>query len=176
MKLLIPYILTCSLKTQLRLEAFYTFNERFVQTHTKRIKKVVKGITRNQSSELIDDAMQQVPKSRKKRRVGPVPGGENKSGEPSNKNADIGSHCRRKSLEKSVPKPPRKSQNPGKYAIPVMSTPEPSLQAACGQKAIKQSPGNGRGRGKQILILSILKPALLLEMVAKIVRKLMGRR
>ena len=135
------------MKTQLRLEAFYTFNERFAKIRSKRIKKAVKGITRNQSSELIDDAVQQVSKSRKKRRVSPVQSGNNKSGEPSNKNEDIGFRCQKKSMEKSVPKPPRKRQNPGKHATSEMSTPEPPLQSACKKKAIKQSPGNGRGRG-----------------------------
>ncbi|XWS40772.1 hypothetical protein CRYUN_Cryun17cG0024300 [Craigia yunnanensis] len=134
-------------ETQLRLEAFYTFNERFAKIRSKRIKKAVKGITRSQSSELIDDAVQQVSKSRKKRRVNPVQSGNNKSGEPSNKNEDIGFQCQKKSMEKSVPKPPRKRLNPGKHATSEMSTPEPHLQSARRQKAIKQSPGNGRGRG-----------------------------
>ncbi|KAE8707616.1 DNA-repair protein UVH3 [Hibiscus syriacus] len=46
-------------ETQLRMEAFYTFNERFAKIRSMRIKKAVKGITGNQSSELIDDSMQQ---------------------------------------------------------------------------------------------------------------------
>lgn len=33
------------MKTQLRLEAFYTFNERFAKIRSKRINKAVKGIT-----------------------------------------------------------------------------------------------------------------------------------
>ncbi|XVE67972.1 hypothetical protein DITRI_Ditri09bG0030800 [Diplodiscus trichospermus] len=134
-------------ETQLRLEAFYTFNERFAKIRSKRIKKAVKGITGNQSSELTDDPVQQVSKSKKKRRGSPVQSEDNKSGEPSNKNEDIGSQRQRKSLEKSVPRPPRKRQNPGKHAASEMSTPEPPLHPACRQKATKQSPGNGRGRG-----------------------------
>lgn len=135
------------MKTQLRMEAFYTFNERFAKIRSKRIKKAVKGIMGNQSSEVIDDAAPQVSKSRKKRRVSPVQSEDNKTGEPSNKNEDRGSRSRRKSMEKSVPKPPRKRQNPGKHATSEISTPEPLLQAARRQKAIKQSSGNGRSRG-----------------------------
>ncbi|KAF5183514.1 Flap endonuclease [Thalictrum thalictroides] len=41
-------------ETQLRLEAFYTFNERFAKIRSQRIKKAVKGITRKKSSELMD--------------------------------------------------------------------------------------------------------------------------
>ncbi|XP_022739308.1 DNA repair protein UVH3 isoform X3 [Durio zibethinus] len=134
-------------ETQLRLEAFYTFNERFAKIRSKRIKKAVKGITGNQSSELIDDAMQQVSKSRKKRKLSPVQSGDNKSGEPSNRKEDIVSRCQIKSTEKSVPKSSRKRQNPGKHVPSEMITPEPQLQAARRQKANKQSHGSGRGRG-----------------------------
>ncbi|KAL9256644.1 DNA repair protein UVH3-like protein [Drosera capensis] len=38
-------------ETQLRLEAFYTFNERFAKIRSKRIKQAVKGIMKNQSTE-----------------------------------------------------------------------------------------------------------------------------
>ncbi|XP_027349553.1 DNA repair protein UVH3 [Abrus precatorius] len=43
-------------ETQLRLEAFYSFNERFAKFRSKRIKKAVKGITGQQPSDLIDDS------------------------------------------------------------------------------------------------------------------------
>ncbi|XP_007031407.2 PREDICTED: DNA repair protein UVH3 [Theobroma cacao] len=131
-------------ETQLRLEAFYTFNERFAKIRSKRIKKAVKGITGNQSSELIDDAMQQVSKSRKRRRVSPVKSGDDKSGEPSNWKEDIVSQRQSKSMEKSVPKPSRKrppQTSPGK------STPEQPPQAARRRKTNKQSPGIGRRIG-----------------------------
>lgn len=58
------------MKTQLRLEAFYTFNERFAKIRSKRIKKAVKDITGKQSIELTDDAKEDVSRSRKKRKVG----------------------------------------------------------------------------------------------------------
>ncbi|XP_054785792.1 DNA repair protein UVH3 isoform X2 [Prosopis cineraria] len=43
-------------ETQLRLEAFYSFNERFAKIRSKRIKKAVKGITGNHSSELTNES------------------------------------------------------------------------------------------------------------------------
>lgn len=41
-------------ETQLRLEAFYTFNERFAKIRSKRISRAVKGIAGNKTSELMD--------------------------------------------------------------------------------------------------------------------------
>ncbi|XP_020592445.1 DNA repair protein UVH3 isoform X2 [Phalaenopsis equestris] len=41
-------------ETQLRMEAFYSFNERFAKIRSQRIKKAVKGITGINSSELTD--------------------------------------------------------------------------------------------------------------------------
>ncbi|PPD79986.1 hypothetical protein GOBAR_DD23080 [Gossypium barbadense] len=134
-------------ETQLRMEAFYTFNERFAKIRSKRIKKAVKGITGNQSSELIDEGMQQVSKSRRKRRASPVQSGDDKSGEPSNKKEDIASRCQSKSTDKSVPKTSRKRQNSGKDVSFEMRTPEPQLQTLRRRKTNKQSAGNGRGRG-----------------------------
>ncbi|KAK8717056.1 hypothetical protein V6N13_044337 [Hibiscus sabdariffa] len=134
-------------ETQLRMEAFYTFNERFAKIRSKRIKKAVKGITGNQSLELIDDGMQQGSKSRKKRRVSPVQSGENKAGETSNMKTDI-SQCQSKSMEKSVPKTSRKRQRSAKDVLSKTSTPKPQLQPSRRQKANKQSAGNERGRGR----------------------------
>ncbi|KAE8689315.1 DNA repair protein UVH3-like isoform X2 [Hibiscus syriacus] len=133
-------------ETQLRMEAFYTFNERFAKIRSKRIKKAVKGIIGNQASELIDDGMQQGSKSRKKRRVSPVQSGDKESGETSNMKKDI-SQCQSKSMEKSVPKTSRKRQLSGKDVSSQMSTPEQQLQMSRRLKANKQSAGNERGRG-----------------------------
>ncbi|KAJ8544960.1 hypothetical protein K7X08_017543 [Anisodus acutangulus] len=52
--------------TQLRLEAFYSFNERFAKIRSKRIKKAVKYMTRNKSSDLMDGSVQDAPGSCKK--------------------------------------------------------------------------------------------------------------
>ncbi|KAL0343968.1 UNVERIFIED_CONTAM: DNA repair protein UVH3 [Sesamum angustifolium] len=57
-------------ETQLRLEAFYTFNERFAKIRSKRIKKAVKGITGPKTSDLMDDTTPQSG-SGKKRKVRP---------------------------------------------------------------------------------------------------------
>ncbi|TKY63259.1 DNA repair protein UVH3 [Spatholobus suberectus] len=55
-------------ETQLRLEAFYDFNERFAKIRSKRIKKAVKGITGKQPSDLIDDSAEELSKSKKTER------------------------------------------------------------------------------------------------------------
>lgn len=54
-------------ETQLRLEAFYSFNERFAKIRSQRIKKAVKGITG--SSELTGDIVQEGSESRKGKRT-----------------------------------------------------------------------------------------------------------
>ncbi|KAL0386584.1 UNVERIFIED_CONTAM: DNA repair protein UVH3 [Sesamum latifolium] len=66
-------------ETQLRLEAFYTFNERFAKIRSKRIKKAVKGITGAKSSDLMDDTTPQSG-SGKKRKVRPSENEANQSG------------------------------------------------------------------------------------------------
>uniref|UniRef100_A0A803MVL3 XPG-I domain-containing protein n=1 Tax=Chenopodium quinoa TaxID=63459 RepID=A0A803MVL3_CHEQI len=54
-------------ETQLRLEAFYTFNERFAKIRSKRIKQAVKGITGKQSTGLEKaDDLQENPAKMKK--------------------------------------------------------------------------------------------------------------
>ncbi|KAJ0982653.1 hypothetical protein J5N97_010908 [Dioscorea zingiberensis] len=53
-------------ETQLRLEAFYSFNERFAKIRSQRIKKAVKGITG--SAELTDEIVQEGSESRKEKR------------------------------------------------------------------------------------------------------------
>ncbi|CAN1153497.1 DNA repair protein UVH3 [Linum perenne] len=55
-------------ETQLRLEAFYTFNERFAKIRSKRIKKAVKGIAGKQSSTMLEDVPVKVPEGTKKKR------------------------------------------------------------------------------------------------------------
>ena len=66
------------MKTQLRLEAFYSFNERFAKIRSNRIKNAVKGITGKKSLELMDESAQDASKSRKKRRVSPSDSREDK--------------------------------------------------------------------------------------------------
>ncbi|KAL6551505.1 hypothetical protein OROGR_007659 [Orobanche gracilis] len=57
-------------ETQLRLEAFYTFNERFAKIRSKRIKKAVKEITKHKPSELMDETTLQQPRKRKAKPCG----------------------------------------------------------------------------------------------------------
>ncbi|CAL1391910.1 unnamed protein product [Linum trigynum] len=59
-------------ETQLRLEAFYTFNERFAKIRSKRIKKAVKGITGKSSSTVLDDVPEEAHELTKKRRATPA--------------------------------------------------------------------------------------------------------
>ena len=68
----------CLVKTQLQLEAFYSFNERFAKIRSNSIKKAVKGITGKKSLDLMDDSAQDASKSRKKRRVCPSDSREDK--------------------------------------------------------------------------------------------------
>ncbi|XP_050382695.1 DNA repair protein UVH3 isoform X2 [Argentina anserina] len=63
------YVETYFMKTQLRLEAFYTFNERFAKIRSKRIKKAVKGITGDQPSELMNVAAEEGSNTRKKQSI-----------------------------------------------------------------------------------------------------------
>ncbi|CAN4081724.1 unnamed protein product [Withania somnifera] len=56
-------------ETQLRLEAFYSFNERFAKIRSKRIKKAVKYMTGNKSSDLMDGNVQDAPGGCRKRGV-----------------------------------------------------------------------------------------------------------
>ncbi|KAK1267812.1 DNA repair protein UVH3 [Acorus gramineus] len=60
-------------ETQLRLEAFYTFNERFAKIRSQRIKKALKGITSKSSSELIEDQAQEPSSKRKTRKSSAAP-------------------------------------------------------------------------------------------------------
>ncbi|KAM0022626.1 putative exodeoxyribonuclease I [Helianthus debilis subsp. tardiflorus] len=55
-------------ETQLRLEAFYTFNERFAKIRSKRISKAVKGMAGSKSSELMDYNERLSPSNGKKKK------------------------------------------------------------------------------------------------------------
>ncbi|KAL8159752.1 hypothetical protein V2J09_001289 [Rumex salicifolius] len=81
-------------ETQLRLEAFYSFNERFAKIRSKRVKQAVKGITGNESVELSSE-----PK---------VGGKRNKRKKPT-KDADAALFEEEENLT-SIPEEPRKSK------------------------------------------------------------------
>lgn len=106
------------MKTQLRMEAFYSFNERFAKIRSKRIKKAVKGIGGGLSSEVIDHNLQDGPRNGKKKRLAPHETEDNTSEKDSNK-ADEKEKNKRK---------PSSSRGRG--------------------RAQKRGRGTGRGRGR----------------------------
>ncbi|KAK2661838.1 hypothetical protein Ddye_000412 [Dipteronia dyeriana] len=134
-------------ETQLRLEAFYTFNERFAKIRSKRIKKAVKGITGDQLSKLMNDAVQELPKSRKKRRASHPEGGSNKSEKLLMETVESDTGCKYKNIVKSAPKQSRKRRVPEKFVSYERESPEPSMQADGGQSTYEVLHGGGRGRG-----------------------------
>ncbi|KAK9108079.1 hypothetical protein Syun_024090 [Stephania yunnanensis] len=128
-------------ETQLRLEAFYTFNERFAKIRSQRIRKAVKGITGKHSLET-DELSQEVSKSKKKRKVG-ISGSE----KPGTGGSDI--------LEKSSLKQSRKWKTSSEALPSEENNSEPSVPQENQQNTTKVSSrslrsgrGRGRGRGK----------------------------
>lgn len=122
------------LKTQLRLEAFYTFNERFAKIRSKRINKAVKGITGNQPSELMNDAAQEGSNSRKKRSRSTDEAGVDNSDKLSVGTEKSILRNESNSKGKSTRKQSRKRQTAG--------------EPAEGGQTNRQSDANGRGRGR----------------------------
>ncbi|CAI9758615.1 unnamed protein product [Fraxinus pennsylvanica] len=120
-------------ETQLRLEAFYTFNERFAKIRSRRIKKAVQGIAGNKSLGLMDDTMHQKSRSGKKRKVNATDEEANVSGEGSTglEKVDIGNQI--DSIEKITGKQSKGRQTKEK------------------SRTIKESNGRGRqnGRGRR---------------------------
>ncbi|KAF2554384.1 hypothetical protein F2Q68_00036535 [Brassica cretica] len=66
-------------ETQLRMEAFYSFSERFAKIRSKRIKKAVKGIGGGLSSEVVDHTLQEGPRKGNKKRLSPYESEDNTS-------------------------------------------------------------------------------------------------
>lgn len=115
-----------SMKTQLRMEAFYSFSERFAKIRSKRIKKAVKGIGGGLSSEVIDHPLQEGPSNGNKKRLAPHETEDNTSDKDSNK-ADEKEKSKRNRLEK-----PSSSRGRG--------------------RAQKRGRGRGKGRGQRNLL------------------------
>ncbi|KAL5582514.1 hypothetical protein UlMin_014956 [Ulmus minor] len=129
-------------ETQLRLEAFYSFNERFAKIRSKRIKKAVKGITGNRSVELMDDDVQEVSKCKKKRKSGPDESGDDqleKLPQDMEESVVTNQHSYKK---KSAPKPSRKRLIPGEGVEP------DSL--ATNKRSRVNHRGRGRGKGRVV--------------------------
>ncbi|ONI19492.1 hypothetical protein PRUPE_3G281300 [Prunus persica] len=135
-------------ETQLRLEAFYMFNERFARIRSKRIKKAVKGIAGNQSSELIDDAAQEVSRSRKKGSISTDEPGDDKSKKLSEGTEKGVFRDQRNSKGKSTIKQSRKRRT---TEVPVPSDqPKPAEMARTTNRRLHAN-GKGRGRGRKVL-------------------------
>ncbi|KAK8928198.1 DNA repair protein UVH3 [Platanthera zijinensis] len=121
-------------ETQLRMEAFYSFNERFAKIRSQRIKKAVKGIAGISSSELTD--ITDSGSSSKKRRGMTIRKNERSLLE---NDADQSTTAKRKSSKQS--RKTVKGRSPPPHA-----SAESSKEVGGG---IKRRPVvNGRGRGK----------------------------
>lgn len=133
------------MKTQLRLEAFYTFNERFAKIRSKRIKKAVKGTMGNKSSNLMDDTVQDVSKSRKKRKVSSSEAG---SGVHDSRSDHDVARDDTNSTEEPAAKQSRKRRIHGEPYPSEGGNSEPSIQAVRRKNTKRGSSVRGRGRGR----------------------------
>lgn len=131
-------------ETQLRLEAFYTFNERFAKIRSKRIKKALKGMAQNKSTELMDEPGQ----GSKKRDVNQ---GDDAIGDGSGKvlegrgfeDAQNEANGTERSTEKNSGK--KRPQRESKHVVG--SRKRPSIQAKSHQVQNEKLIHKGRGRG-----------------------------
>lgn len=130
------------MKTQLRLEAFYTFNERFAKIRSKRINKAVKGITGDQSSELMGEAARDISKSRKKRRSRPEEPGDDQKEKLSEGTEESVFPYQSNLGNRTTPKQSRKRKVPGEGVLS-----EPQIISK-GKRTDKRSHVNKRGRGR----------------------------
>nr|VDD38674.1 unnamed protein product [Brassica oleracea] len=111
-------------ETQLRMEAFYSFSERFAKIRSKRIKKAVKGIGGGLSSEVVDHTLQEGPGIGNKKRLSP-------------------DESEDKTSEKDLSKTDEKATNKRKRSE------KPSSSRGRGSA---QKRGRGRGRGRKNLL------------------------
>ncbi|XP_068485187.1 DNA repair protein UVH3 isoform X2 [Phaseolus vulgaris] len=146
-------------ETQLRMEAFYSFNERFAKIRSKRIKKAVKGITGKQPSDLIDNSAE----LSKNRTIGRQPedstleisGGTDESLE-SRRKSKIKQSTKRKNDTVAKEQSKKKKVNDDPSSAPSTSEMEnlkPSTQTEeqCDGKALtRNTSGRGRHRGMGI--------------------------
>ncbi|CAK7328204.1 unnamed protein product [Dovyalis caffra] len=133
--------------TQLRLEAFYSFNERFAKIRSKRIKKAVKGITGNQYSDMMDDPVEEVSISRGTSRNISGKSGDNKPRKPS-KRTSRSAPGNKSSIEvKSNPKRSRKRTAEEPVFSEAENT-EATLRQCSKRGLLRNGKGRGRGRGR----------------------------
>lgn len=144
-EMLISFYLVYLLKTQLRLEAFYSFNERFAKIRSKRIKKAVKGITGNQYSDMMDDPVEEVSKSR----TGNISGksGDNEPQTHAKRTARTAPGNKSSFLEKSKPKRSRK-RTAEQPVFPEVENTEATVRQCSDRGFLRNGKGRGRGRGR----------------------------
>lgn len=130
-------------KTQLRLEAFYTFNERFAKIRSKRIKKAVKGITGKTSLESMDDAVQEVSKSKTKRKSRSDESGDDQSEKLPQETEESLVGRQWKNTKKSTPKQSRKQKIPRDGLVS-----ESLVLSEERQDTNRKSSVNGKSRGR----------------------------
>ncbi|KAG8384799.1 hypothetical protein BUALT_Bualt04G0156000 [Buddleja alternifolia] len=130
-------------ETQLRLEAFYTFNERFAKIRSKRIKKAVKGIAGNKSSELMVETMPQQPGKGKKRKVKPIEDEANQSEVGATGLDHAGTSNQNNTIEKPTVKRSRGTTKE--------NTSQKNLEQSKGVRGRQRGRGRGQpsGRGKR---------------------------
>ncbi|KAK4283406.1 hypothetical protein QN277_000358 [Acacia crassicarpa] len=141
-------------ETQLRLEAFYTFNERFAKIRSKRIKKAVKGITGDHPSEFTDEPAEDLSKSRKNETGIPAELGISKSetfkgtGEsPADmKPLNLKQSRKRKNSGDTVAK--TQSRKKGKLNAPVSASGLPEVDVQTGAEQAQPSDDNGLSRNR----------------------------
>lgn len=126
----------------MRLEAFYTFNERFAKIKSKRVKKALKGIAGDKSSELVD-GMPQQSGSGKKRKGKPSVTETDQSGVNSTglESTDTGNQT--SSTVKSAAKQSKGKQTKEKR-LKIGS--EASSNVSTSRNTKKETRGRGRGR------------------------------
>ncbi|XP_027929634.1 DNA repair protein UVH3 isoform X2 [Vigna unguiculata] len=146
-------------ETQLRLEAFYSFNERFAKIRSKRIKKAVKGITGKLPSNMIDDSAEELSKSRKiggepEDSTSKISGGTDKSLEHQRKSIKQSTKRKTDTIAKEQSKKKKVNDDPSSApGTSEMENLQPSIQTEeqCDGKAlVRNTSGRGRHRGMGI--------------------------
>ena len=130
------------MKTQRRLEEFYTFNERFAKIRSKRIKKAVKGITGKQSLESVDNGVPEVSGSENKKTSG-----HHESEDDQSEKQPQGVQTNYK--KKSTPKQSRKRTKPGDVFVSESPVSSEGRQVTKTRRTQMSGTGRERGRGKR---------------------------
>ncbi|XP_065035231.1 DNA repair protein UVH3-like isoform X3 [Musa acuminata AAA Group] len=135
-------------ETQLRLEAFYTFNERFAKVRSQRIKKALKGITGTLSSDLTDELVKEGPSSRKKRCTGLSTGEEYKPENSTGGNSKRGKKVMRQSRGQKTEKEFIYSEDLAGDSLVLEKDDIDDTSVLSLNRTVKGRRGRGRGRGR----------------------------